>query len=247
MAVALVTGGAQGLGAAYALALRDAGHRVAIVDVDGSAIDRWSAAHPDIEALRGDVTDPDSMSAAVDSLVAAHGSIDMLVNNAGGALVPRTPAHRFGLGAWRRVVDVNLTGQWVSAAAVIPSMIEHGAGTIVNITSSVVRSGSPDGMCAYIAAKAGVVGLTRALARELGEHGITVNAVAPGYTPVETVKHVHSSEQADQLGAQMVAEQCLHRIETADDLAGVIVFLASPAAAFITGQVIHVDGGWTLR
>jgi 3-oxoacyl-[acyl-carrier protein] reductase len=101
-------------------------------------------------------------------------------------------------------------------------------------------------MAPYIAAKAGVVGLTRALAHELGPHGITVNAIAPGYTPVTTPKSVHGAEQAERLAAQMVDEQCLKRTEVPDDLSSVVEFLVSPASDFITGQVLNVDGGWVM-
>ena len=145
------------------------------------------------------------------------------------------------------MIAVNLKGQWLCARAVAPHMKAAGRGKIINITSTTVHRGYPDGLAPYTTAKAGVIGLTRAMAHELGPHNVTVNAVAPGYTPVATPKQVHPGGAAEALRQQMIAEQCLKRSETPDNLADVIAFLASDGADFITGQVLNVDGGWAMR
>jgi 3-oxoacyl-[acyl-carrier protein] reductase len=241
--VVIVTGGARGLGRAYAARLAAAGAHVAIVDiVDPVAIvDPVSGA----EVFTADVTDPAAIGSTVDSVLARWGRIDGLVNNAGGALLPTAPFDSFSRAQWSRVLDVNLTGAWVCAAAVVPHLRAAGYGKIVNVSSTVVSRGGPVGLAPYIAAKAGVVGLTRALARELGGDGIRVNAIAPGYIPVDTPKAVHSADAAAALGERVAAEQCLPWVGRPEDLAGTVEFLCGKDSDFITGQVFAVDGGWT--
>ncbi|SHL06112.1 3-oxoacyl-[acyl-carrier protein] reductase [Pseudonocardia thermophila] len=247
--VAIVTGGAQGLGRAYAARLAAAGAAVAVVDVAGAAA-RDAAAEigertgAEVGAHVADVTDEAQVAAAVEAVVQRWGRIDALVNNAGGALFPTAPFDTFSRADWDRVLAVNLTGQWVCAVAVVPHMRAAGYGKIVNVTSTTVAKGGPVGLTPYTAAKAGVIGLTRALARELGPDGIRVNAIAPGYIPVATPKDVHTPAAAQALRERVVAEQCLPVLGTPDDLGPVVEFLCSADSDFLTGQVLNIDGGW---
>lgn len=248
--VALVTGGGQGLGRAYALRLACDGARLAVLDVVREAAESVASelcqSGADAAAFQADVAREGDVERGVEQVLERFGVVDVLVNNAGGAFYPTAPFETFTEAQWDHVVDVNLKGQWLCARAVVPGMKERRRGRIVNITSTVVHRGYPQGLTPYLAAKAGAIGLTRALAQELGPWGITVNAVAPGYTPVPTPKTVHLGDAAETLRQRMIDEQCLKRSETPEDLADVIAFLASDGARFITGQVINVDGGWTM-
>lgn len=142
------------------------------------------------------------------------------------------------------MIAVNLGGTWLCSRAVVPGMKEAGRGKIVNVSSTCFSKGYPFGLAPQIAAKGGIVGLTRSLARELGPFGIAVNAVAPGYTPVKTDGSVHVGEKAIALTGQMVEEQSMKRTETPEDLVGTVAFLISTDSDFVTGQGINVDGGW---
>lgn len=249
--VALVTGAGQGLGRAYALRLARDGARIAVVDVLQEAANavegELQAVGADAMSVVADVAREADVQRCMEAVLDRFGAIDVLVNNAGGAFYPTGPFESVEEAQWDHVLNVNLKGQWLCAKAVAPSMKQRRGGRIVNITSTVVDRGYPQGMVAYMAAKAGVIGLTRAMAQELGPFDVTVNAIAPGYTPVPTPKQVHLGDAAQRLRQQMIDEQCLKRSETPEDLADVVAFLASDAARFISGQVLHVDGGWTMH
>jgi len=248
----IITGAGQGLGRVYAQRLATLGANVALADIAGFAAQEVadeisaSASPGTASAYSVDVAEEEQVERLVTEVVARFGKITALINNAGGALWPSGPFEAFTREQWTRVLDVNLTGQWLCSKAVVPHMKSAGYGKLVNVSSTMATRGYPVGLSPYIAAKAGVVGLTRALAQELGPFGITVNAIAPGYTPVPTRKVVHSDDAAARLRERMVAEQCLKRLETPTDLCGAVAFLVSPDSDFITGQVLNVDGGWVM-
>jgi 3-oxoacyl-[acyl-carrier protein] reductase len=249
--VCIVTGGARGLGRAYAGRLHAAGARVAVLDLDGARAAETAAAlggEGTVLALDCDVTDEHAVAAAVERVVSTwpDGSL-VLVNNAGGAMLPAGPSEDIDrVGGWDRVLGVNLTAQWLCARAVVPHMRADGYGKIINIGSAMVPKGWPVGMSPYMAAKAGVIGLTRALAREWGPAGIRVNVLAPGYVPVDTPKVVHDPTAEPALRERIAAEQCLPVTLVPEDLCGPLEFLASADSDAVTGQVLTVDGGWTL-
>ena len=169
----------------------------------------------------------------------AHGRIDVLINNAAiFATIPRRKFYEIPYEEWNRVIHVNVTGSYLCAVAVTPAMREAGEGRIVNISSGTVPQGSP-GFMHYVTSKAAVVGMTRTMARELGDDNINVNAVMPGYTPTE----MDHASMDDALHGFIQGKRILKRPETPDDLIGLVLFLASPGSAFITGQCIACCGG----
>jgi NAD(P)-dependent dehydrogenase (short-subunit alcohol dehydrogenase family) len=237
--VALVTGAARGLGRAIAARLARSGAEVALADLDGAAARRsaqeLAAGNAEASAFELDVASEDAVRATVTEIVAAKGRLDILVNNAG--VYPLIPFEELTYEQWSRVLRVNLDGVFLCSHAVFPTMRVQGYGRIVNIASDVVLVGIAD-FAAYTAAKAGVIGLTRVLARVGGPHGITANAVAPGLTQTEGVQ-----EHTAHLIPHVVAEQAIKRPGQPEDIAECVAYLASPSAGFTTGQTLVVNGG----
>jgi 3-oxoacyl-[acyl-carrier protein] reductase len=238
---AIITGAARWIGRAIASRLSDEGCRVCIVDRDASAGSALAAALSDSgrEALfvEADVASEQSCVEAVRSAENVLGPVHILVNNA--SLLSTTNARSFWdleTEEWDETMAVNLRGMFLMMKAVAPSMTGRGAGSIVNMSSGVVYAGRSE-LAHYVASKAGVIGLTRTTARELGKHGIRVNAIAPSY--VETGR----IELTPERRASITAEMCLDDVPKPEDIADMAAFLASDQSAFVTGQVMSVDGG----
>ena len=241
--VALVTGGAGAIGLAIADALLEAGAIVVVADRAREPLDEAVQARPGARLSTAvfDVTDPDAVTAAIDAVVAEHGRIDVLVNNAGiFSTLEMRPFDQIPVEEWERVLRVNLTGPFLCARAVLPAMRRGKWGRIINIGSGAVRLGRPNYLH-YIAAKAALAGMALSMARELGPDNITVNTILPGATFTEIERKTVTPQQKERI----VAMQCVPRPEVPEDLVGAALFLASDAAAFVTGQSINLDGGVT--
>jgi 3-oxoacyl-[acyl-carrier protein] reductase len=238
--VAIVTGGGQGIGRAFAHRFAQEGAQVVIADVNEETAGRTAGEIGDAAlAVRTDVTDPASAGAAVDAAVDRFGRVDVLINNASiFATLRMRPFWEIPFDEWQAVLHVNLTGVFVCCQAVAGPMRAQGDGRIVNISSSTVLMGRPN-YAHYVTSKAGVQGLTRALASELGPDGVTVNAIMPGSVETEVPRETVSPEQARAI----VGKQALHRRLRPADIVGTAVHLASEDGAMITGQTIVVDGG----
>jgi 3-oxoacyl-[acyl-carrier protein] reductase len=240
--VALVTGAARGIGAATAVALAEAGARVAVVDRDGGGIERTAdaigRAGSDALAIPADVTDVPAMERAVDTVVAEWGRLDVLVNNAG--IVRDATLGKVSDEDWTATLDVNLRGAMIGTRAALRPMRAAGAGRILSATSVVARMGNY-GQTAYAASKAGIIGLTRAWARELGPLGITANAVAPGFIDTDMAKGV-----PEKVLSALLERTAARRLGRPEEVAAVYVFLASDLASFMNGAVVGVDGGLLL-
>jgi NAD(P)-dependent dehydrogenase (short-subunit alcohol dehydrogenase family) len=239
--VAIVTGGARGIGRAYSLGLAREGAAVAVADInDGSrTAGEIEAAGGTALVVRADVrslADTERMAAQT---VERFGRIDILVNNARHfRYAKRGPFDEIPVDEWDEAFAVNVRGTWLCARAVVPTMRAQGAGRIINVSSMTVWKGK-EGFLHYVSSKAAVVGLSRALATEIGGDGIAVNTVVPEYIP-------HDLEYAAELpiiDQKVIAQRVFKRTQTPEDMVGIVVFLAGPGADFITGQSFLVNGG----
>ena len=236
--VALVTGASRGIGAAIALELAQKGLKVigtATSDEGAAKISRTLAAYPGCAGKNLNVNDAAAAEALIDSLVKEHGGLQVLVNNAG--ITRDMLAMRLRDDDWDAVLDTNLKAVFRMSRAVMRTMMKQRYGRIISITSVVGASGNA-GQSNYAAAKAGVAGMTRALARELGSRNITVNCIAPGFIETDMTASLSEEQQKALLG-----QIPLGHLGKPQDIAHAVAFVASPQAAYITGQEIHVNGG----
>lgn len=239
--VVLVTGGGRGIGAAIARACARAGADVAIgyLDSDEGAeavVASITALGRRARAFPADVTDPGAVAGMVAGVLDHFGRLDSLVNNAG--IMPEGSVVDLSLEEWRRVIDVDLTGAFICSQAVLPGMLARGSGNIVMISSRLGQIGFA-GLSHYAAAKAGLLALTKSMAKELGPAGIRVNAVAPGVTVTDMTTDIVEGE----VGRKRLAELPAGRFATADEVAASVVFLISDAAALFHGQTLCPNGG----
>jgi len=244
---ALVTGAARGLGRAIALALAEAGADVALGlrdrARDEGLADELNAVGRRVLPLQMDVTRLDEVEAAIATTVKELGSLDLLVNNAGGG-VDEMPVEAASVADFEYTVDVNLKGTFFTCRAAFAPMRERGFGRIVNLSSQAALVALP-GESLYCMAKAAVSHLTRCLAIEWGQYGIAVNAVAPTFIRTPGTEPALSDPEFRADVEERIA--ALHRIGEPDEVAGAVVFLCSPAASLITGETLVIDGGWTVR
>lgn len=238
---AVVTGAASGIGAAIAEGFAAKGATVALLDMNLDAARAKADSLPGAHAFACDVTDASSIAAAVASVTATLGGIDILVNSAG--IVDLAPAEDLSPRAWSRTLDVNLTGSFVMAQTVGRAMIAAGkGGRIINLASQ-AGSVAIDGHVAYCASKFAIIGVTKTLALEWGKHGITVNSISPTVVMTDLGRKAWEGPKGDAMKAQIP----VGRFAEPDEIAAAAVFLASDAAAMINGADLLVDGGYTVK
>lgn len=244
--VAIVTGGAKGLGRTFALKLAEEGAKVMVVtrkDMGNlrETVRQIEAAGGKASLIQADVAREEDTLAMAKATAERFGRIDILINNA--AIydgIKRRPFHEIDLEEWDLVMSVNVKGAFLATRAVFPWMKDQGYGKIINLASEVFFTGS-HGFAHYVASKGGIIGLTRALAVELGPHNICINCVAPGFTDTEASRGLADVSRYD------TSKTPLRRLERPDDLSGAVLFLASVESDFITGQTLLVDGGRALH
>lgn len=243
--VILVTGGAHGIGRTFCEGLAHEGARVVVADIDGrgaeTVVEALRAAGHDALAVQVDVAQVEAAEHMAQVALARFGRLDGLINNAAlfqRPAISHVPFDQIPVEEWDRLMAVNLRGLFLCCRAVVPHMKQQRRGKIVNISSGTVFYGAPL-VAHYVTSKAGVIGLTRSLARELGEYNITVNAIAPGLTiSIEDESEVRAAQNQQRLQARSIK-----RTEVPQDLVGTVVFLCSSDSDFMTGQTLVVDGG----
>ncbi len=240
--VAVVTGGARGIGRAYCVGLAKEGAKVVSADLADSTetLSFVKAAGGEADQVTTDVSDRASTEEMARSTAERFGRIDILVNNAGYFVtLKRGPWYDIPVDEWDKAFHINVRGVWLCCLAVWPYMKDQGYGKIVNITSNVIYRGVPN-FLHYSASKSALIGLTRSLAREVGEFGIAVNAVAPEYIPSSPELEAVNPPNQDEM---VVRQRIFKRTQLPEDMVGTVVFLAGPGSDFITGQSILVNGG----
>lgn len=246
--VALVTGAAGTIGRAIARRLSDNGARVVIADINREGAEAFAAELPEAMAATIDITSQDSTEAGVAATIARYGRLDILVNNAGvNSFVHRVTIDAFPSEEWERVTRIDLDGLYrMSHAALQPMVAQGEGGRIINI-ASVVGLAAMRLQSAFVAAKAGIIHMTRSMALELGPQGILTNAIAPGSIMSEGTRSLFYGADGKFAGRteEFMRHLPLGRPGTAEEIAEAVLFLASPNAAYVNGQVLAVDGGWT--
>ncbi|AQV99233.1 short-chain dehydrogenase (plasmid) [Cupriavidus necator] len=244
--IVIITGGGQGLGREFARQFAAAGAIPVIADINEqnarAVAEEITAAGGKAMPIAVDVSNKESVDAMAAAVVKQFGRIDVLVNNASiFATLQKRPFDQIPVSEWETVLKVNVTGVFLCTCAVLASMREQGWGRVVSIASDAVPKGVANYLH-YVASKAAVIGMTNSMARELGASGITVNAIRPGAVATEVDRTVNHTVEARK---RIVDMQCIPRVMVPTDLVGLVMFLCTPAAAFITGQTIACDGGYT--
>jgi NAD(P)-dependent dehydrogenase (short-subunit alcohol dehydrogenase family) len=241
--VMIITGGASGIGYAFAEHLARAGHRIVIADLRGAEEASQQIRKQGLAAIgiKTDVVKTNDVEMMVEKACAEFGTVDVLINNAGlFTTLSLQPFDQISELEWMRVMEVNTLGPFICAKAVVSTMRKNGGGRIINIASTTPIKGTPM-MLHYVSSKGAVIAFTRALAKELGNDNITVNAIAPGFTLSEGV--LQSGMQNKMPDTARKTSRTLQRDQVPEDLVGAVAFLASEGAGFITGQTLAVDGG----
>jgi NAD(P)-dependent dehydrogenase (short-subunit alcohol dehydrogenase family) len=243
--VVVITGGAQGIGLAYAQAFASAGAKVLIADLvdPAPAVAELRSTQAEVEGFQMDITQAAETQACAAYALETFGRLDVLVNNAafyGGLTLG--PFENIDESDWDRSMNVNVKGVWLMSRAVTPTMRMQGSGRIINIASNVVFMGKPN-FLHYVTSKGAVWALTNAMSRELAGTGITVNCVAPGYTTTPATRNMGTADEVDVLEQQILEAQSVKRLLTAEDMVGAVLYMASHEASMVTGQTLVIDGG----